>query len=57
MRGEFNTTCVIIAQTAYAMKSDEERSLAAGFNAHIPKPARKDVLMQCIEMTVRNLRQ
>lgn len=54
---EFNTTCVIIAQTAYAMKSDEERSLAAGFNAHIPKPVRKDVLMQCIEMTVRNLRQ
>jgi hypothetical protein len=53
---EFNTMCVIIAQTAYAMKSDHERALAAGFDAHIPKPIRKDVLMQCIETTVNNRR-
>jgi hypothetical protein len=54
---EFNTMCVIIAQTAYAMKSDHECALAAGFDAHIPKPIRKDVLMQCIETTVKNRRR
>lgn len=51
---EFNSMCIIIAQTAYAMKSDREQALAAGFDAHIPKPVRKDDLMQCIEMTARN---
>jgi signal transduction histidine kinase/CheY-like chemotaxis protein len=50
---EFNTACIIVAQTAYAMKSDHEQALGNGFDGHVPKPIRKENLMQCIEMAMK----
>ena len=38
----------VIAQTAYAMASDKEKSHHAGCNGHISKPIRKDQLLQAI---------
>ncbi len=38
----------IIALTAYALKEDEEQSLAAGCSAHLTKPIRKTTLLQTI---------
>lgn len=46
---KFNKTTPIIAQTAYAMTSDEEEALAAGCNAYISKPIKKDVLFDKIK--------
>lgn len=37
----------VVALTAYATKADEERSLSAGFHAHIPKPV---VLAQLVSV-------
>jgi PAS domain S-box-containing protein len=39
----------IIAMTAYAMKGDRERCLAAGMDAYISKPINADELLQAIE--------
>jgi HPt (histidine-containing phosphotransfer) domain-containing protein len=39
----------IIAMTAYAMKGDRERCLAAGMDAYVSKPIRTEELMQAIE--------
>ena len=38
----------IIAQTAYAMSGDIEKSLGAGCNDHISKPVNKELLLQKI---------
>jgi CheY-like chemotaxis protein len=40
-----------IALTAYTQRSDELRALAAGFDKHIGKPARPDVLLDAIANT------
>lgn len=37
---------VFIALTAYALKEDEQRFLAAGFDFHHPKPVKVDKLLQ-----------
>lgn len=42
---EFNSTVIIIAQTAYALAGDREKSIEAGCNDYIAKPIRKDNLM------------
>jgi PAS domain S-box-containing protein len=46
---KFDKTTPIIAQTAYAMTSDEEKSLRAGCNAYISKPIKKSVLFDKIK--------
>ncbi|HZP51001.1 ATP-binding protein [Actinocrinis sp.] len=42
----------IIAVTAKAMTGDRERSLAAGANAHVPKPVEVDVLLALIRSMI-----
>ncbi|MBZ0241936.1 MAG: response regulator [Bacteroidales bacterium] len=44
-----NISLPVIAQTAYAMAGDEELALAAGCNAYLTKPVRKQKLMQLIQ--------
>jgi PAS domain S-box-containing protein len=44
----FNKNVVIIAQTAYGLEGDRERSLLAGCNDYIPKPIKKSELYELI---------
>ena len=44
----FNNNVVIIAQTAYGLEGDRERSLLAGCNDYIPKPIKKSELYELI---------
>lgn len=46
---QFNTGVVIIAQTAYAMAGDREKTIAAGCNDYIAKPINKALLTCLIE--------
>ena len=43
----------MIACTAYAMPGDEERLLAAGFDAYLAKPFRKDELLDAMNEALR----
>lgn len=45
---EFNGYVPIIAQTAYAMKSDEQKALKAGCSDYISKPIKKELLLEKI---------
>ena len=45
----FNKDVVIIAQTAYALTGDMEKSIAAGCNDYISKPIKKDELMGLVQ--------
>jgi len=45
---QFNKEVVIIAQTAYCLSGDREKSLAAGCNEYIAKPIPKDALKNVI---------
>lgn len=45
---EFNKKIYIIAQTAYALEGDKEKSLSAGINDYITKPVQSESLMQAI---------
>ena len=48
------TTLPVIALTSHAMKGDQERFLAAGFNAYVSKPLLSDdVLIKPIEQLLR----
>lgn len=42
----------IVALTAYALKEDQEKSLMAGCNLHVPKPIKKQVLLNVLKFAV-----
>lgn len=46
---EFNDKVIIIAQTAFALTGDRERSLEAGCNDYLVKPYRKEQLISMLE--------
>jgi len=46
---EFNKTVPIIAQTAYALAGDSEKTLEAGCNDYISKPVTAQVLLSKID--------
>ncbi|KAG1648832.1 Autoinducer 2 sensor kinase/phosphatase LuxQ [Nymphon striatum] len=45
----FNKDVVIIAQTAYGLSGDREKSIASGCNDYIPKPVKNTDLIRLIE--------
>jgi len=45
----FNKEVVIIAQTAFALKGDSEKAIKVGCNGYIPKPIRKDNLVEVMK--------
>jgi PAS domain S-box-containing protein len=51
---EFNKDVIIIAQTAYALHGDREKSLEAGCNDYISKPINKEKLMEMIRQYLGN---
>lgn len=46
---EFNSDVIIIAQTAYAISGDKEKSIQAGCDDHISKPINREKLVYVIE--------
>jgi PAS domain S-box-containing protein len=46
---EFNKSVVIIAQTAYGLSGEREKSIEAGCNDYIAKPIKKDELLSLIQ--------
>jgi signal transduction histidine kinase len=52
---EFNKDVIIIAQTAYALAGDREKTIEAGCDDYISKPIKKDKLLEMIEKYLRNV--
>jgi PAS domain S-box-containing protein len=46
---EFNKDVIIIAQTAYALSSDQDKAIAAGCNDYISKPVKKKELLALMQ--------
>lgn len=46
---QFNKDVVIIAQTAYGLSGDSEKSIAAGCNEYLSKPINKDKLLEILQ--------
>lgn len=51
---EFNKKVIIIAQTAFALSGDREKSIAAGCNDYISKPIKKGELETIIQKYFKN---
>jgi CheY-like chemotaxis protein len=51
---QFNKEVVIIAQTAYGLNGDREKSLDAGFNDYLIKPVNKTELELLIHKYFHN---
>ena len=47
-RGEKRPRTPILALTAYSLKEEEEKSIAAGCDAHLSKPVKKDTLLRAL---------
>jgi len=54
---KFNKTVVIIAQTAFALAGEKEKSLESGCNDYISKPIREEVLLSMIDKHLKLLKQ
>jgi CheY-like chemotaxis protein len=50
----FNKNIIIIAQTAYGLLGDREKSLEAGCNDYISKPTKALVLLQLIKKHIQS---
>jgi len=46
---QFNKTVIIVAQTAYALLGDKEKSREKGFNDYISKPFKNKVFSKLVE--------
>jgi PAS domain S-box-containing protein len=46
---QFNTDVVIVAQTAYALLGDREKTIGAGCNDYLSKPVKKDQLLELMK--------
>jgi CheY-like chemotaxis protein len=55
MKAEEGGHVPAIALTAFAQSQDREQSLAAGFQAHLPKPVDQSVLIRTIEVVLRTV--
>ena len=49
----YRQTLPIVAQTAFGLEGDREKSLAAGLDDYIAKPIRKDELFSIIEKYIK----
>lgn len=54
---EFNSSVYIVAQTAYALKGDEENSLESGIDDYITKPVQEKALMESILKGIKSRSQ
>lgn len=50
----FNTEVIIIAQTAFGLKGDQEKAISAGCNGYLTKPIDHDKLHEKIESYTKN---
>lgn len=51
---EYNKKVIIIAQTAFGLSGDKEKSIAAGCNDYISKPIKKDELLALVQKYFKN---
>ena len=51
---EFNKDVIIIAQTAYALTGEKEKTIAVGCNYYITKPIEINVLMNTLSGFLKN---
>jgi CheY-like chemotaxis protein len=53
---KLNPEVVVIAQTAYAMKTDKEKVMKSGFDGYLSKPIKRDRLVSLIEKYRKKLK-
>ncbi len=46
---QFNSTVIIIAQTAFALAGDREKAIKAGCNEYVQKPIKKDKFLRILQ--------